>query len=57
MGDVILKEVPLFVADSSTILAEFYKLDARAKDVALSLYANGGKLETPQITKIWDTNW
>ncbi|KOS23347.1 SET and MYND domain-containing protein 4 [Escovopsis weberi] len=48
--------MPLFVADLSTLLGEFNKLEARAKDVALSLHASGGKLESPPIRKIWDTN-
>ncbi|KAK4064057.1 uncharacterized protein Triagg1_9213 [Trichoderma aggressivum f. europaeum] len=49
-GDVILREIPLFVADTDKVFHEFYKLDGSAKKVALSLHSHrlikGG---TPQI--------
>ncbi|KAK4064557.1 hypothetical protein Trihar35433_8074 [Trichoderma harzianum] len=49
-GDVILREIPLFVAETDKVFHEFYKLDDSAKKVALSLHSHrlikGG---TPQI--------
>jgi hypothetical protein len=57
-GDVILREIPLFVADTDKIFHEFYKLDKNTMDVALSLHSHqlikGG---TPRILGIWQTNW
>lgn len=57
-GDVILREIPLFVAETDKIFHEFYKLDESAKKVALSLHSHrlikGG---TPQILAVWQTNW
>lgn len=57
-GDVILREIPLFVAETDEVFHEFYKLDGSAKKVALSLHSHrlikGG---TPQILAVWQTNW
>lgn len=57
-GDVILREIPLFVAETDKVFHEFYKLDENAKKVALSLHSHrlikGG---TPQILAVWQTNW
>lgn len=57
-GDVILREIPLFVAETDKVFHEFYKLDESAKKVALSLHSHrlikGG---TPQILAVWQTNW
>ncbi|KAL7906130.1 hypothetical protein GGI35DRAFT_482914 [Trichoderma velutinum] len=56
-GDVILREMPLFVAETDKVFHEFYKLDGSAKKVALSLHSHrlvkGG---TPQILAVWQTN-
>ncbi|UKZ75850.1 hypothetical protein TrVFT333_003545 [Trichoderma virens FT-333] len=56
-GAVILRETPLFVAETDNVFHEFYKLDGDAKKVALSLHAHrlikGG---TPLILAIWQTN-
>ncbi|KAL5095574.1 hypothetical protein Trisim1_000344 [Trichoderma cf. simile WF8] len=56
-GDVILREIPLFVAETDKVFHEFYKLDGDAKKVALSLHSHrlikGG---TPQILAVWQTN-
>ncbi|OPB37905.1 hypothetical protein A0O28_0101890 [Trichoderma guizhouense] len=52
-GDVILREIPLFVAETNKVFHEFYKLDESAKKVALSLHSHrlikGG---TPQILAV-----
>ncbi|KAF3060474.1 hypothetical protein CFAM422_011287 [Trichoderma lentiforme] len=57
-GDVILREIPLYVAETDKVFHEFYKLDESAKKVALSLHSHrlikGG---TPQILAVWRTNW
>lgn len=57
-GDVILREIPLFVAETDKVFHEFYKLNESAKKVALSLHSHrlikGG---TPQILAVWQTNW
>ncbi|KAJ4862429.1 SET domain-containing protein [Trichoderma breve] len=56
-GGVILREIPLFVAETDKVFHEFYKLDESAKKVALSLHSHrlikGG---TPQILAVWQTN-
>ncbi|KAL6837096.1 hypothetical protein V8C40DRAFT_229182 [Trichoderma camerunense] len=56
-GDVILREIPLFVAETDKVFHEFYELDENAKKVALSLHSHrlikGG---TPQILAVWQTN-
>ncbi|ETS07048.1 hypothetical protein M419DRAFT_32300 [Trichoderma reesei RUT C-30] len=57
-GDVILREIPLFVAESHNIIREFYKLSVQDREVALSLHAHELiKGDTPKITAIWHTNW
>lgn len=57
-GDVILREVPLFVSTNNDLFQEFYKLDSQDMDIALSLHSHefvkGG---TPMILGIWHTNW
>ncbi|KAM0247736.1 hypothetical protein ACHAQJ_009743 [Trichoderma viride] len=56
-GDVILREIPLFVAEIDDIFHEFYKLDKNAMDVALSLHSHQFiKAGTPRILGIWKTN-
>ncbi|RFU77821.1 set domain-containing [Trichoderma arundinaceum] len=56
-GDVILREIPLFVAETDNVFHEFYKLDKDAMDVALSLHSHGLiKGGTPKIIGIWQTN-
>ena len=57
-GDVILREIPLFVAESHNIIREFYKLSLQDREVALSLHAHELiKGDTPKITAVWHTNW
>ncbi|KAK5992946.1 hypothetical protein PT974_06371 [Cladobotryum mycophilum] len=56
LGDNILKEIPLFVADSSTVYRQYGKLDAKAQAVATSLFGGNGKIETPKIKRVWDNN-
>lgn len=57
-GDVILRETPLMVADSSSLFSEFYKLDPPARQLALSLHANElAKPGTALIRAVWATNW
>ncbi|KJZ77564.1 hypothetical protein HIM_03288 [Hirsutella minnesotensis 3608] len=56
-GDVILRERPLFIANSISLYKEFNALDQQAQGVALSLYANERvKQGTPILQAIWDTN-
>lgn len=58
LGDVILREKPLMVADRSNLFDEFYKLETAAQQLALSLHANElAKPGTPLIQAIWVTNW
>ncbi|KAL7796833.1 hypothetical protein V8C37DRAFT_371608 [Trichoderma ceciliae] len=56
-GDVILREIPLFVSENDDVFHEFYKLDKNAMNVALSLHSHqlikGG---TPRILGVWRTN-
>ncbi|EHK40087.1 hypothetical protein TRIATDRAFT_287810 [Trichoderma atroviride IMI 206040] len=56
-GDVILREIPLFVATNEDLFDEFYNLDSNDMNIALSLhsheYIKGG---TPIILGIWHTN-
>lgn len=58
-GDVILKEMPLFVSDSdSSLYREFTNLDPQTRDVASNLHANDQfKPGTNLIQGIWSTNW
>lgn len=57
-GDVILRERPLFIADSPKLFSEYDKLEPQAKEVALSLHAHGlVKPGTPRIQAVWATNW
>ncbi|KAH0489308.1 hypothetical protein TgHK011_009744 [Trichoderma gracile] len=57
-GEVILREIPLFVAESHNILREFHKLSVQDREVALSLHAHELiKGDTPKITAVWHTNW
>jgi hypothetical protein len=57
-GDIILREIPLFVASNDSLFEEFYNLDSNDMNIALSLhshaYIKGG---TPIILGIWHTNW
>lgn len=57
-GDIILREIPLFVATNADLFDEFYNLDSNDMNIALSLhsheYIKGG---TPIILGIWHTNW
>ncbi|TFB02701.1 hypothetical protein CCMA1212_005125 [Trichoderma ghanense] len=58
LGDIILREIPLFVAESHNIIREFYKLSLQDREVALSLHAHELiKGDTPRITAVWHTNW
>lgn len=56
-GDIILREIPLFVATNADLFDEFYNLDSNDMNIALSLhsheYVKGG---TPIILGIWHTN-
>jgi hypothetical protein len=56
-GDVILTEIPLFVATNADLFEEFDNLDSNDMNIALSLhsheYIKGG---TPIILGIWHTN-
>lgn len=57
-GDVILREIPLFVTTNDLLFEEFYNLDSNDMNIALSLHSHefikGG---TPIILGIWHTNW
>lgn len=57
-GDVILREIPLFISTNNDLFDEFYKLDSDDMGIALSLHSHdfvkGG---TPMILGIWHTNW
>lgn len=57
-GDVILRESPLFISDSSNLYKDFGNLDEQAKDVVLSLHANDQiKPGTNRVKAVWSTNW
>ncbi|KAL7897112.1 hypothetical protein HDV64DRAFT_51021 [Trichoderma sp. TUCIM 5745] len=57
-GDIILREIPLFVAANADLFDEFYKLDSNDMNIALSLHSHKDiKGGTPMILGIWHTNW
>lgn len=57
-GDIILKEIPLFVATNADLFDEFYNLDSNDMNIALSLHSHKDiKGGTPKILGIWHTNW
>lgn len=58
LGDVILRERPLFISDNLNLYRNFEALDQKTKDIALSLHANDQiKPGTNPLLAVWLTNW
>jgi hypothetical protein len=58
LGDVILREKPLFISDNLNLYRDFEALDQQTKAVALSLHINDQtKPGTNPLLAVWSTNW